>query len=169
MKIVGKGKFSRVYEDPNDKKRVIIKSTCWVKECLSQNWMPESNMYPSVVREDGDFSYSMMRYEQPRSIKCALTPHHYKMYGQLRDFAEAMQTHSDNRPTMDRLDSLFVDLNIMPKLEQLIRDSVDALSNYGQHPRFEISPRNIAVLDSKLILLDVWFFNECPSYTVGTK
>jgi hypothetical protein len=57
------------------------------------------------------------------------------------------------------LDELRKQFNRLPKwAARALNEQIDGLMNYGADIRFEISPRNVAVKNGKLILLDCFFF-----------
>ena len=46
------------------------------------------------------------------------------------------------------------------ELKETMLEALDACTNCGSDVAFEISPRNVAVKDGKLILLDVFFMKS---------
>ena len=167
MKIIGKGKFTRCYQHPDNKNKVVLISNCWAKECSAMGWMPSSQMYPKIEKVDypegldNDASkYQMKKFKQVRSLRSSLNAHHYTMYKQLREFSYNLRAIRSKYESHDILHDAINDSPLMPKLKRLLAESLDALANYGDGMMFEVSPRNVAVDNGKLILLDCWFFVE---------
>lgn len=79
MQKIGKGLFSTVYRDGDE---VIVKSSCWGKECNALWGYGDSELWPEIERLDYDevSTYRMPFYEQPKSLKNALLPDQYELY-----------------------------------------------------------------------------------------
>lgn len=152
MQKIGRGLFSTVYRDGED---VIVKSSCWAKECNALFGYGDSELWPEIVQlEYGEVpTYRMPYYEQPKSLKTALLPDQYDLYKALKAHGDAF-TFRFRESEYERYNRFFAHWEPFPFMQQ----AIEALSNYGNDMRFEISPRNVAVKDGKLILLDVWFF-----------
>lgn len=50
---------------------------------------------------------------------------------------------------------------------QIILEALDACLNYGSSVRFEISPRNVAVQDGQLVLLDCFYLQSTLNEVLG--
>ena len=152
MPLVGKGAFSKVYR--KNAKRVLIKSKDPVKEAMACGFFPESSMFPKVTHVGnsacGNWKYYEEKYyPRVRSLKKKLTPFEWEFYCVLRDINWGV-------PTRDGIRSI---PNKFTARRQALLDAHSGLQNYNPHPRFEISPRNVAVHNSKLILLDCFFIH----------
>lgn len=158
MKCIGKGAFSTVYQ--KTPKKVLIKSTDNVKECMSFGWFPASSMFPKVKRIDvgNEYSfYEMKYYPKVRSLKNNLKPFEYEFYKVLRSLTPVWNINPYDR--YYELHWLFDTIpNKFHHRRQVLKDTLESLSNYGTDIGFEISPRNVAVDRGKLILLDCFYF-----------
>ena len=162
MKCIGKGAFSTVYQ--STKKKVLIKSKDNVKECMALGWFPDSPMFPKIERigisECGQFSfYEQKFYNKVKGIKNNVTPSEWEFYQILR----GLFTNSPYCPNMhDYLDAWREKFETIPNKfhhkRTMLLEALDDLSNYGTDICFEISPRNIAIHNRKIVLLDVFFF-----------
>ncbi len=160
-KFIGKGTFSRVYLMENN--RVMIRSTDPIKECMAHGWFPESRFFPEVSLVDYGV-YEMEYYPRASSLKGALDKEDYALYQTLRTMADVFRARAVNIRDAERHSELHEVIN---KFEQdnpqfseafeALREAVDACGNYGTDIGFEVSPRNVAVKEGKLILLDVFY------------
>lgn len=151
MKLIGKGLFSKVYQ--LNENQVFIKSECYVKECLSL--FTDAKHFPKLERIDYQ-EYVCEYYPKVKSLKSELCENDYKVYQELRK----LDTHTTNAyDGLDKCRSEFEKITNDSFRESLL-EVLDDLSNYGSDIRFEISPRNVAVKDGKLILLDVFFIQS---------
>lgn len=154
MKRIGKGLFSTVFLDGDT---VIVKSVCRAKECNALFGYGDSDLWPEIERIDYDdiSTYRMPFYERPKSLKKALDPDQWEIYRILRNFKPEV------RQWLNCYEKAIAQVRAQnPELADALQDAVDNLANYGSDMMFEISPRNVAVKDGKLILLDVWFFSS---------
>lgn len=170
MKKIGQGSFSKVYLQDNGK--VYIKSIDYIKECLSLNWngLTEYRLFPQIdfIKTDGDYKiYEMEYYEQPKSLKQNLNPHDYKLYKTLRKVMNQFSIRFDNIiydiniSLFDILTNCIADyLGEFEAEQEILIEAINTFSNYGQDICFEISPRNVAVKNNQLILLDCFFFRS---------
>jgi O6-methylguanine-DNA--protein-cysteine methyltransferase len=151
--VIGKGLFTTAYLQ-DDKKTVVLKSTDYIKECMSLNWFPESKHLPEIEMIDR-FVYKMPLYNKPTSLKNNLKPSQYKIYQELRKLSVGFVKNSYY--LMDAWHKEF-DKITNKKIRTLLKDCLDSCSNYGSDIQFEISPCNVAI-DNKgnLILLDCFF------------
>lgn len=154
LKLIGQGLFSKVYR-LNDKE-VLIKSICNVKEAISMEWHNSTGVFPKITRIDYQ-EYTCKYYEKVTSLKSSLLPDHYDIYQNLR--ALEIDVNTNPYDYLDAWRKAFKSVK-NAKYRNALLNMLDVLSNYGTEMRFEISPRNVAVEKGKLILLDVFFFND---------
>lgn len=148
--LIGKGTFSKVYlQDDNT---VLIQSECWAKECIAD--YIESDIFPDLKRV-GYEKYECTYYPKVKSLKTALSTEHYEIYKQLRSLRIDIPGNKYDR--MDMWREQFEKIENEHYRQGLI-DALDSLCNWGTQIGFEISPRNVAVQDGKLILLDCFYF-----------
>ena len=152
--VIGRGSFTTAYK--HGKNKVLLVSSDPIKECMSMGWFPNSRLFPKVERisyagENGKSTYVMKRYEKVTAPKQQLKPEHYKIYQTLRTISVLYWS-----PHEDKFTKTVKDSSLPKHIKQHLCDAWDACWNYGK-PCFEISPRNIAVSNGNLILLDVFF------------
>lgn len=153
LKQIGKGAFSKVYLMD---KQVLIKSSCHVKECISHEWHNSTGVFPKLIGVD--FGEYLCEYYPPvKSLKESLCTKHWEIYKDLRGLSVG---HVRNR--YDLLDEWRKQFKKVKdkKFRNALLDMTDQLCNWGTRISFEISPRNVAVKNGKLILLDVFFFED---------
>jgi hypothetical protein len=155
LKLIGKGWFSKVYR--LDQKNVLIESSDYVKECLSEFGLG-SYLFPELERLDYQI-YKGKYYEKVSSLKTSLKPSHYKIYSELRKLRVSVCWKKRQFGLADAWREEFKKVS-NKKVRQSLMDAVDSLGNYGQDVNFEISPRNVAVDNGKLVLLDVFFLDS---------
>lgn len=157
MKLIGKGTFTRAYLLPDGETvKLVTNDPC--KECAAM-FAPDSPIFPKLECDgyEGEKRvYRMKYYPKVKSLKNSLTPRDYRLYGLLRKVTLSLWGP-------DAYLAKFIDKveEILPEEfaneKEAIREHVDALNNYGDDMKFEISPRNVAVDNGKLILLDCFF------------
>lgn len=148
MELIGKGLFSKVYKF--DKKRVLIKSVCLAKECNSL--FVDSIWFPKL-EQIGENEYLCEYYPKVTSLKSALKPKHYELYKELRSIN--VYCHNE-RDYYFKLREEFCKVS-NKSLRTALIEFLDDFNNYGTDMGFEISPRNVAVKNGRLILLDCFF------------
>lgn len=156
MKLIGKGSFTKAYLKNN--KTVLLKSIDPIKECMSFGWFPSSRLFPKIKRittnDDNVSLYEMKYYPKVKSLKQNLKLKEYEKYKELRSL--------DIRYSVNPHDSFFNTRDAFKKiknrtLRKHMIDAIEACSNYGGDIAFEISPRNVAVNNGNLVLLDCFF------------
>lgn len=164
-KKIGRGAFSTVYKETDT--TVLIVSSDPVKECMSLGWFPESPLFPEVERveisfdEKGNCLYRMEYLSRPSSLKKNLDAEHWKIYKTLRDYFSTLFPPFQKDRSYEVLKAAFQDcLEAFPECLEALENALEALANYGSDMWFEISPRNVAVKDGKLILLDCFFMQS---------
>lgn len=150
-KLIGRGCFTKCYRIGRNKVRLI--STDPAKECAALGWGSNSRLFPRIKRIEMEV-YEMVYYPKVKSLKAALQPDQCKIYQALRNIY--LGTCSGDSSYLDNLRKQF---NKLPRrVARALNEQIDGLLNYGADIRFEISPRNVAVKNGKLILLDCFFF-----------
>ena len=156
MKLIGRGQFTKCYLN-DDGKTCTLKSTCCIKECMSLGWFPKHRLFPKIVREDFQV-YTMEYYPRVRSLKKSLIPMDYDFYKILRDLWQSRPPMSRGVMLIDHNRDMFDKIpDVFAEERQVLLEALDACSNYGHNINFEISPRNVRVKDSRLVLMDVFF------------
>lgn len=151
LKLIGKGMFSKVYL--KDEKTVLINSVCYMKECMA-NWV-DSIWFPKLEREDYQ-QYTCEYFPKVKSLKSALSKEHYEIYLQLRSIFNIFDKPRNKYDLLDYWRGKFATISNDSIREDLLYFLAEA-SNYGSDIDFEISPRNVAVKNGNLILLDCFF------------
>jgi hypothetical protein len=157
-KLIGKGSFTYAYLREDGK--VFLQSKCPIKECMAMGWFPDSNLFPQLERlgwsEDRkeDFQdYRMDYYPKVKSLKNNLDKDQYQIYKDLRalsvPYCDPQQSFFRWHEEFDKLEN--------EELREVMKEALDACGNYGTTIGFEISPRNVAVENGKLILLDCFY------------
>jgi len=150
MKRIGKGSFSAAYLD-TDGCTVWIKSVDPIKECMAL-YFDESPYFPKVEREDFGL-YKMRFYEKVTAPKRALDSDQYASYSYLRDIMPEIHCGKvDIRAAFEGCPD--------SAMGEALLYAYDACRLYGDDIKFEISPRNIAAENGKMVFLDVFFQDE---------
>ena len=150
--IIGKGLFSTCYLQA-DKKTVVLKSVDGIKECMSMGWFPSNNCFPKVEYIEQGL-YKMKYYKKVSSLKNELKPKQYAIYQELRKLTIGYVKNSYN--SLEEWIKQFKTVSNKTMSKALI-NAIEACANYGSDISFEISPRNVAVNNGNLILLDCFF------------
>lgn len=158
-KLIGKGAFTKAYLLATGDVELV--SVDPVKECMALWGLGDSYLWPQIERvdygADGKQVYKMPHYPKVKSIKNALEPRQYELYKALCNLES---THCINPHFL--ADELRKQFETLPEEfsaeKEALLEAVDALGNYGTDLKFEISPRNVSVMNGKLVLLDVFFF-----------
>ena len=165
LPLIGRGMFSTVYR--KNAKTVLIKSIDPVKECMAMGWFPSSRMFPKTTRvailddDQGTALYEQRYYPKVKSVKAALKPAEWEFYRELREMQSNINPFLDDYKALDSLQALIKALpSKYARKKAALLGAIDALTNYGQDIRFEISPRNVAAHNGNLILLDCFFMAE---------
>lgn len=149
-KLIGKGAFTKAYLVDN---HVELDSCCPIKECMAWGWFPDSPLFPKIEWiEHG--KYRMKYYPHVSSLKQNLDPDQWEIYKTLRNFG--YRSFANISEAMFEWIKIFETLENKELSATLIK-AIEACGNYGTDVGFEISPRNVAVDNGKLILLDVFF------------
>jgi len=163
LKLIGQGSFSRVYK--LDEETVLIRSRDPAKECYSMYQM-ESDRFPILEymgddERDKRFSFYKSKFYKRQPLKSSLRPEEYELYKALKTMWH--QSFGQQRPD-DGYNFWYEEVGKLPDKfateVEGIRDCLGSLANWGSDICFEISPRNVAVDDGRLILLDCFFFDS---------
>ena len=159
MKLIGKGAFSKVYD--NGDNTVTIKTKDWAKEALAL-WV-DNDRFPKVERLDYDeiSTYKMKKFDKVKAIKRDLNDYDYALYTYLRKNVCASNLGWGESHDYSTLYEAFSNMpeGFKEDAQKLI-DALDEMSNYGQDVSFEISPRNVFIENGRLIFADVFFFQS---------
>jgi len=163
LKVIGRGTFSTVYR--LDDETVLIKTEDPAKECLYFANI-ESNRFPKLEligyeKKDHLRVYKTKYYERA-PLKASLEPREYKLYTELRKLFK--MAYSPFASDYDLYSIWYERFGLLPdefasETEEL-RDALGSFADWGSDVAFEISPRNVAVDNGKLILLDCFFFRS---------
>ena len=164
LKLIGKGSFTKCYLLNNT--TVLLKSVDPIKEAMAYNWFPDSELFPEVLFSSLDGYYEMKYYPKVTSLKNNLDSDQWLIYKQLRALEIPFDRNDYNR--YDNLYKLFGTLE-NNELREIMQDALGACSNYGTKIGFEISPRNVACKNGKLILLDCFFMVDKLKEVRGNK
>jgi hypothetical protein len=159
LKLIGKGAFSKCYQ--LDVNTVLIKSVCPIKECMALGYFPDSPLFPTIDRlEYGDTStYKMAYYPKTASLKKALDADQYAIYKELLElFNTPIRIDLSKKTRYDSWREAFNKLSA--DLASVMLEALDACADYSSDVCFEISPRNVAVKNGKLVLMDCFFMMD---------
>lgn len=166
LKLIGKGAFTKCYK-LNDT-TVLLKSTDPIKECMAFDWFPDHPLFPKVSHSAIDGCYEMEFYPRVTSLKKNLDGDQYQIYKDLRDVFNNIGFSNNIYDSYDLCYKAFNQIE-NEELKELMLEALDACTNCGSDIAFEISPRNVAVKDGKLVLLDVFFMKSELNKIRGTK
>ena len=166
VKRVGSGAFTKAYLMDNG--RVLLRSCDPIKEAMAYGWFPKSEYFPEVVMLD-DGVYEMQYYPKVRSLKAALAAEQYAVYKSLRAL---FNEHSGRCKDYSAWYKVFEqeatdEFGVPDDVVQLILEALNACSNFGRSVNFEISPRNVAVQDGQLVLLDCFYLQSTLDEVCG--
>ena len=160
MKLIGKGAFTKAYLN-DDGKTVTLYSVCPIKEGMALGWFPESPLFPKLERIDyldsGEGVYIMEYYPKVKSLKNTLSPNQYAIYRELRGLNIPLTQNP-----YDGYQELYNAFKTLKnrRVREIMLYALDSCVNYGSDIGFEISPRNVAVKNKKLVLLDCFFIKS---------
>ncbi|MGL5583785.1 MAG: hypothetical protein ACRDCE_22960 [Cetobacterium sp.] len=161
------GAFTVAYVD-HGLNNVYLKSVCPIKECMAMGWFPESELFPTIERVTCTQGiYKMEYFPRVKSLKAALDPDQWAIYQTLRTVQGKIRYDLNSHRNHEMITLAFNTIKC-DELRETMQEALDACANYGTEIGFEISPRNVAVKNGKLILLDV-FFNAKKLEEVNKK
>ena len=166
VKRIGSGAFTKAYLMESG--RVLLRSCDPIKEAMAYGWFPQSEYFPEVaVLDDG--VYEMQYYPRVRSLKSALAPAQWKIYKSLRnlwnEYGGKCRDYFDWYKVFER--EATDEYGVPDDVVQIILEALDACSNYDSSVNFEISPRNVAVQDGQLVLLDCFYLQSTLDEVTG--
>lgn len=166
VKRIGSGAFTKAYLMENG--RVLLRSCDPIKEAMAYGWFPKSEYFPEVVVLD-EGVYEMQYYPKVRALKGALAAEQYAVYKSLRAlFNEYRWRCKDYFDWYKVFEQEATDeFGVPDDVVRVILEALDACSNYDTSVRFEISPRNVAVQDGQLILLDCFYLQSTLNGVCG--
>ena len=154
LKLIGTGAFTKAYLRQSDN-RVVLKSCCPIKDCMAMGWFPTSRLFPKLTCTEHE-TYVMKYYPKVSSLKNNLDPDQYRIYKDLRKLHIQGWRQTNDYDSFSHWYKAFEKLENR-KLSKVMCEAIEACSNYGSDIKFEISPRNVAVNNGKLVLLDVFY------------
>lgn len=167
MQLIGTGTFTKCYL-LNCGKRVVLKSSDPIKECMAKGWFPASFNFPTVDYYGDAGDYVMKHYPKVKSLKNNLRPSEWLKYQQLRKVANGAGFCKSGTEFYHWTDQFKKLTN--RTLRSNMQYALEACSNYGIDVCFEISPRNVAVSSTgTLILLDCFFIKSKLLEILNTK
>lgn len=144
LKLIGKGAFSMAYAYSDS--QVLIKSLDHAKECLAL-WCNNERL-PKLERLSYGY-YVAERYSKVKSLKNSLLTDEYNFYKLLKKIGSCAG-YQEIYKTFEQLPD--------HEIKTALLEFIYCFADYcDETMRFEISPRNVAVKDKKLILLDCFF------------
>ncbi len=160
MKRIGKGMFTTCYLKECGK-RVQLRSVDRVKECQALWGFPEHRLYAPVERIEPGV-YEMDYLPRPSSLKRELIARDWELYKILRQHLHCTVRNYDGLTA--KLDALATRFPQYAEEFAVMQDAADALCNWMHDIGFEISPRNVTVKNSRLVLLDCFYsVSDCDA------
>ena len=162
-KLIGKGAFSYVYDQGEE---VFIESIDPIKECMAHGWFPDHPLFPVVEFSDKEscwddyYCYTMKKYNKVKSLKSALEPDQYQLYKELVNIFKSVPINGKSYDGLNIIIGLFNNSSLSDEIKEVMIEAAEACGNYGSDVGFEISPRNVAADNGKLVLLDVFFIKS---------
>jgi hypothetical protein len=160
MQFVGRGLFTRAYRCTVTKK-VFLRSKCHVKEIMALGWFPDSKLFPRVERTSlPKYDYVMKDYssDKYKLRVAALCKSHRRLYDALRTVDNI--GWSNPELGFSHLQTVFDNLDILPKHKIVLSAALGALSNYGTDIYTDVSRCNLRQAGDKLILLDIFLLRS---------
>lgn len=158
MKLIGKGAFTKCYLN-SDNKTVTLFSSDPIKECMAHGWFPDSRLFPVVTRDYENECYTMEYYPRVTSLKNNLDSGEYVLYKELRALINVPRP-CNKHDLYSFWYELFESKIKRKSTQAALLGALDACANYGTDIEFEISPRNVAVKNHKLVLMDCFFIKS---------
>lgn len=153
MKLIGKGAFTKAYKLDNGD--VLLKSCDPIKECMAFGWFPDSPRFPEVNWTNTQGEYTMDYFPYSAGLKNKLDPIEWELYQTLR----GLDHYEPNK--YNYYNTWYKKFEALPdrfaEAREALLDALSACSNYGSDVQFEISPRNVRVVEGKLVFMDCFF------------
>lgn len=171
--LIGEGSFTKAYYIGEGK--AFIHSCCPVKRVMSMGLFPDSELFPKMECI-GKYQYLMEYYFQPSSLAEALDPDQWVIYETLKSLNRVRILNERAIPDVDTISHQWIEVFKTlenKELQTTLIKALEACMVIGSDICFEIAPRNVAVKNGKLILLDVFFskhkLNETIRYGRGLE
>jgi len=149
-KQIAKGSFTRCYKKENED-FVTLSSVCPSKLMLSEVG-EHYDLYPTL-QEIAPEIYRCEYFKKVDSLKKNLGDRDWKLYQTLRKYLNGSQGIYNIQDNLYRIEGKISDAHF-EEIEYSVQDAANYLC---EDACFEISPRNVAAKNGKLILLDVFF------------
>jgi len=157
---LGKGLFTECFALGDSE--VLLVSEDPLKEVYSMGWLCDT-LFPVTEKVDylssGESIYKMKRYTKVSSLKNSLEAEQYEIYKTLRKAQDVLKCPSNIHDSYNAVHEAFSTIED-EQLRNTMIEALDDVANYGSDVMFEISPRNVAVDNGKLILLDCFFMRS---------
>lgn len=161
-KLIGRGTFTKAYMW--GAKQVLLISEDHIKEAMAHGWFPESRLFPEIKYTETDGEYIMDYYPRVSSLKNALDPEEYQLYQELRYIFSNRAYVANPYDLYHYWYEVFGEYPFSHSeaedIREALQEALNACGNWGTDICFEISPRNVAVKDGKLVLLDCFFIRK---------
>lgn len=146
MRLLGRGKWTRCYK--LNEKRVLLKSSDIIKNIMSDRAFPKSKYFPSIRQTQTCGEYTAPLYERITAPKQQLLPEEYAKY---LDLCRAIEYSYCPITAIEKIKHV----GMRKAVERAYTTLIEDFGLDGVH--LEVSPRNIASKQGKLILLDIFF------------
>lgn len=165
-KLIGRGAFTKCYDNG---KTVLLVSSCPVKECNALGWLSDSRLFPKIERLDFDCDnkhihyglYQQEKFQRVKSLKNSLKPNEYNLYLKLKQLQSEISSATiycrNQYQRCDAMIKTIQNFDLHKSYKTALLEAIDGIKSYTHNIGFEVSPRNVAVKNGKLILLDVFF------------
>ena len=163
LKLIGKGAFTKCYLNTCETSVTLV--TCDpIKEVMAMGWFPEHELFPTAEHVDycevtDRNIYTMEYYPRTKGLKNVLDADQYEIYKTLRKVMDNIKHTVNIHDSYSSVYEAFEGIQD-EELKEVMIEALEACSNMGSDIAFEISPRNVAVKNGKLILLDCFFSKE---------
>lgn len=165
LKLIGKGAFTKCFLNECGE-RVTLETVDPIKEVMAHGWFPESSLFPLIEETGLSGVYEMEYYPRVSSLKNNLDADQYGIYLTLRGLGSVF---SENKFDLHSLWYKKFESIECEELRDTMLEALDACSNFGSDISFEISPRNVAVKNGKLVLLDCFYQVSVLNKVRGTR
>jgi len=157
---IKQGHFTTAYLY-QEQDKVILKSRCYIKECMAHGWFPDSELFPSIKFADieDDVNTEFTVYEMPlyihgKGVKSNICKEDYEgIYVPLRKI-QCVIDYAD-------FEEQLTIVGVSEEVKEVLLRAYEACTNYYSDISWEISPRNVAATaEGKLILLDCFYIES---------
>lgn len=160
MKLIGEGFFTKCFDAGEGS--VELHTFCNIKPAYAEWGVGSGRLFPSMTKIDVRYDHQDIavtilkckRYPKVASLKTALAPAQYALYLALRAIAAEAIGWGSSRQFAGKVRTA---KNVHWRHREDIATAVDDVHNYASNVGIDISPRNVAVDNGRLVLLDVFF------------